>query len=180
MLSNCQWMGKSPSNARRTAAYEGASGDIVPILVAGMQPSTGYHMRATLTSAGQPVWTDQDHTFFTKPLGAVPLPAVTVTKGTAPDNNGGVEQITFGAPPGSPQVLQAFVIDHKGNPLWFYSSPGDTVLFFKIMPSGHVLANVSVGAANDSTSAKSPWPEIPFARWMRMRCNSACRAPAMI
>src|ERR1700682_1809939 len=56
------YFGTDTSYGRQTASYPVAPG-ITSVLVAGMKPSTTYHMRATLPSAGGVIWGDQERIF---------------------------------------------------------------------------------------------------------------------
>jgi len=136
----------------QTAAYDIAPFTTLPILVAGMKPSTTYHMRAKVLVGGNVFWTDQDRTFTTQALGALPVPAMTVTRNPAlGTENGGVEMMAFAPPAGSPPVLETFVTDRDGNPLWFYNPPGRVPSYLKLMPNGHFL--VAVAGGNNATDS---------------------------
>ena len=102
--------GTSTAYGLQTAIYEVTAGTTVPILVAGMKPSTAYHMRAKLQIDGKVAWIDNDRVFTTGAL-SVPPPTITVTPGGASGEAPGVELISFAAPAGSPPVLQALVTD---------------------------------------------------------------------
>jgi len=138
----------------QTATYAAAAGVTVPILVAGMKPSTTYHMRAKLEVDGNIIWTDQDRVFKTAALGPAPIPPIAVTRnnpqtGQATEN-GGVELIAFFPPAGAPATLQTFVTDRDGNPIWYYSPPGRTPSFLKLMPNGHFLVAIAGSATQPS------------------------------
>jgi arylsulfate sulfotransferase len=139
--------GTDTSYGQQTASYPVTAGSTA-ILVAGMTPSTTYHMRAQLSVAGDVVWTDQDRVFTTGPL-AVPAPAITVTRTTDPTlqatENPGVEEISF-SPPTGVTALTGLVTNRDGTPIWYYNPPSGYVGWFKLMPNGDVLANVVVGS----------------------------------
>jgi hypothetical protein len=73
--------GTNTSYGFQTAMYDVGAGGTVPILVAGMKPSTTYHMRATLLVGGKFAWTDDDRIFTTGAVNTNPAPALTVTRG---------------------------------------------------------------------------------------------------
>ena len=139
--------GPDTSYGKQTASYPVVPG-FVPILVAGMKPSTTYHMRAQLSVGGSVVWSDKDRTFTTGAV-AAPLPAITVTRTTdsalQATENPGVELVTYY--PGSGTSVQTLVTDRDGNPIWYYAPPGDPQ-YFKFMPNGHVLVHVLIDGAD--------------------------------
>jgi hypothetical protein len=65
--------GTDTTYGRKTAVYDVAAGETVPILVAGMKPSTMYHMRANLQADGTILWKDHDRTFTTGAQGPTRL-----------------------------------------------------------------------------------------------------------
>jgi hypothetical protein len=145
--------GTDTTYGRQTNPFDVTPGSIVTIQVAGMKPSTLYHMRAQVSAGGQVVWSDEDRTFRTQAIGPVPPPTLTVTRpSTNPTSseNGGVELVAFAPPADSPTVLTAFVTDRDGNPIWFYSSPDRVPSFLKLMPNGHFLVDISAGASPGS------------------------------
>ena len=112
-------------------------GQVLNILVAGMQPKTTYHMRAHVDWAGGS-WVDQDQTFTT---GAVPtsiqLPTVAVTRPTpslspAP----GIELLSLVS--AGPAV--ATVTDLQGNVIWYYPAGATPI---KLMPNGNFILQIS-------------------------------------
>ena len=135
--------GTDTAYGRQTASYPVLPG-VTSVLVAGMKPSITYHMRAKITSAGSVVWSDQDRTFTT---GSLPIPAPTTIVTRTPASalqateNPGVELVTFSPPPNT-NVLEGFVTDRDGNPIWYYDPPG-TVGFLKPMPNGHMLVDLN-------------------------------------
>src|ERR1700742_3737807 len=62
--------GTDTSYGRQTSSSNVNAGDILPILVAGMKPSTTYHMRAKVLAGANVAWTDQDQVFTTGALGS--------------------------------------------------------------------------------------------------------------
>jgi hypothetical protein len=114
-----------------------------------MKPSTTYHMRAKIISAGSVIWSDQDRIFTTGSL-PEPAPTMIVTRTPAPalhaTENPGVELVAFSPQPNT-NVLEAFVADRDGNPIWYYDPPG-TVGFLKPMPNGHILVDLTLNDTN--------------------------------
>jgi hypothetical protein len=109
------------------------------VLVAGMQPSTTYHMRAVVTYTDGSQQFDSDHTFRT---GAIPperIPNMTITTGSGLSPAAGVELMSLTS--GSTNQLTALAIDPGGNIVWYYDY--DTSLGFplpiKLLPNGHML-----------------------------------------
>ena len=135
--------GTDTAYGRQTASYPVLPG-VTSVLVAGMKPSTTYHMRAKITSAGSVIWSDQDRTFTT---GSLPIPAPTMIVTRTPASalqateNPGVELVTFSPPPNT-NLLEGFVSDRDGNPIWYYDPPG-TIGFLKPMPNGHMLVDLN-------------------------------------
>jgi arylsulfate sulfotransferase len=127
-----------------TAATTGFVQQTASILVAGMKPSTTYHMRAHVNWYGGGVWVDQDQTFTTGALPAsLKSPGITVTRPTrnlspAP----GVELLSLIEPPQT-NMLQTVVTDLEGNVIWYYP-PGGAVPI-KPMQNGHFILNISAG-----------------------------------
>jgi len=151
--------GTSTAYGLQTAIFDVAAGTTVPILVAGMKPSTAYHMRAKLQIDGKVAWIDNDRVFTTGAL-SVPPPTITVTRGGASSEAPGVELISFAPPAGSPPVLEALVTDRDGTPLWYYDAPGRIPSFLKLMPNGHFLVAIS---SVDNTIAPGLIREIDLA-----------------
>ncbi|SRR5579871_120803 len=137
--------GTDTTYGRQTASYPVLPGTAT-IQVAGMMPSTTYHMQAQIKSGGSVVWSDKDRVFTT---GAIPTPqpapSLTVTRTTDPmlaaSENPGVESVVF-FPTSANPAIQAMVTDRNGVPLWYYAPPFEAPQFFKVMPNGHVLVCV--------------------------------------
>lgn len=135
--------GTDTSYGRQTASYNISAFQTLPILVAGMKPSTTYHMRAVVSVNGNSAWTDADRTFTTGSI-PIPAPAIAVTRPNpqpAPEASG-VELIAYSASSGPP-TLQTFATDRDGNPIWFYAPPGRVPSFFKLLSNGHMLMGIS-------------------------------------
>jgi len=161
--------GPDTTYGRQTAATAPSKtfGETVPILVAGMQPSTTYHMRAHVDWSDGGSWVDQDQTFTTGPLPSQGLasptfanpspPGLTVTRptpGLSPQ--AGVEYIDVVAPANAP-IMEAMVTDLDGNVIWYYyGGAGHSAVPWKLLPNGHV-------GLIDSSSTGSQLVEIDLA-----------------
>lgn len=169
--------GTDTSYGRSTAAYPITPGYSFPILVAGMKPSTTYHMRAKIMSSGTALWTDEDRVFRT---GAIPIlpPTIRVTNpsGGSAAQSSGVELIMLGSSPAS-----AFVTDRQGNVIWYYASPDrNDVSLIKPMPNGHMLVGVhkasvaeirEITLEGDTVRALSSQNEALHAKLQKLGCD---------
>jgi arylsulfate sulfotransferase len=139
--------GPDTKYGRQTSQYSsvGPGVNVVPILVAGMKPSTTYHMRAHATLAMGGTWVDQDHTFATGPLpwpshlapsaaSANALPVFSVIHSSVPGSSPapGVELLSFAGP-------LTIVTDLSGNILWYCNIPAIPI---KLLPNGHFFVNI--------------------------------------
>ena len=133
--------GRETSRTPATTNY----GQTINIMVAGMKPSTTYHMRAHLEwPAGNESWVDQDRTFTTRSLASVGLvaPQITVTN---PDPSlkptPGVELIDGVLLSGpSNGLLTTVVTDLQGNVIWYYP-PGQDI--YRFTTDGYVILNLT-------------------------------------
>lgn len=131
-----------------------AGGGPVSIFVAGMRINTPYHMRAVLKFSDGSEFDDVDHTFTTGDIPVTSLPSVSsvTTPGVTPQS--GVELLDLVG--GKAQQRTVAVADLAGNIIWTYDT-GMTEAFIanpvKMLPNGHFLINVSLGAPSgvDST-----------------------------
>ena len=131
-----------------------AGGGPVSIFVAGMRINTPYHMRAVLKFSDGSEFDDVDHTFTTGDIPVTSLPSVSsvTTPGATPQS--GVELLDLVG--GKAQQRTVAVADLAGNIIWTYDT-GMTEAFIanpvKMLPNGHFLINVSLGAPSgvDST-----------------------------
>jgi arylsulfate sulfotransferase len=145
--------GKQTSVAAATTSFS----QTVSILVAGMQPSTTYHMRAHVDWYPGLSWVDQDQTFTTGPLpskalatvggtGPLIVPSLTVTRpspGLQP--SGGVELVDL-TNQGTTHLLDTFVTDLQGNIIWYYDvGAGNFAYPIRPMTNGHFLLGVGSG-----------------------------------
>ena len=126
-------------------------GKVLTVLVAGMKPSTTYHMRAHVDwPSGS--WIEPDRTFTTGPLPkvsantttALTIPTITVSRPTPGLSlASGVELFNL-VEPGNTNMLRAFVTDLQGNVIWYYDPGprnGDPVPM-KPLQNGHFILNV--------------------------------------
>lgn len=148
--------GPDTSYGRQTSMLSGSPGTIatvVPILVAGMKPSTTYHMRAHIVWGNNNSWVDQDQTFTT---GAMPTQSNVSFTVTRPSQSttaqSGVELLNL-VDLGT-AVLQGAVTDLDGNVIWYYNgdvSNGESALPLKPLGNTHWItdvANSKTGIAN--------------------------------
>jgi arylsulfate sulfotransferase len=142
--------GLDTSYNRQTAWYDFSPGENgISILVAGMKPSTPYHMRAEVRSDGN-FWFDADHVFVTGPLPSTNFPSLVVTRPAESANsieNAGVELINLTEPVSN--LMEAVVADRDGNFIWFYDVGADQANVpypIRFLPNGHVLINIQSGA----------------------------------
>jgi len=134
--------GPTVSYGRQTSwvSAVGKTGTALQILVAGMKPSTTYHMRAHVAWPDGSTWVDQDHTFTTGalPSGLTP-PSLSVaepTPGLSPAP--GVELLCL-SPPNS-KMLASVVADTQGNIIWYYPAIAQPI---KPLPNGHFIVNTA-------------------------------------
>jgi len=131
------------------------AGGQVSIFVAGMLPSTLYHMQATVAFSNGITANDSDHTFTTQALPANLHLQVTATTTPGMTPQSGLELLNplLGTPTG------VIVSDLSGNTLWAYADPGNTALNFidgvKMLPDGNFLMVIG---SNSSTPLNGPIP----------------------
>lgn len=133
--------GSTTSYGRQTSMIGPAQGGLsLPILVAGMMPSTEYHMRAHVIWPDGSTWVDQDHTFTTGPLPAgMTPPTFNISQPTAGlSPSPGVELLCL-SPPNS-KMLASIVTDTQGNIIWYYPHISEPI---KPIPNGHLIVNAS-------------------------------------
>ena len=143
--------GVDTSYERQTAWYGVSPGQNgISILVAGMKPSTSYHMRAEIRSDGDgDSWFDADRVFVTGPLPSTAFPSLIVTRPADSLNveENGVELINLTEPISN--LMEAVVADRDGNPIWFYdvgADQGNIPYPIRLLPNGHILINLQSGA----------------------------------
>ena len=142
--------GKQTSVTPATAGF----GQTVTILVAGMLPSTTYHMRAHVDWYPGLSWVDQDQTFTT---GALPkqglasvggggpwvVPAITVTRPSPSlSPSSGVELVNL-INLSTSHLLDTFITDLQGNIIWYYDvGAGNYAFPIRPMANGHFLVGL--------------------------------------
>ena len=139
--------GRQTSTTAPTAGYR----QTVTVLVAGMRPSTTYHMRAHVDWYGGS-WIDQDQTFTTgslsqthavtsgSPGGPLVAPRLAVTRpNPSMKPQAGVELFSTVLPT-NPDFIQTFVTDLEGNIIWYYNGGAVPI---KPMSNGHFLLNAA-------------------------------------
>ena len=142
--------GPDTNYGMQTSTTAGATGfgqQTVGILVAGMKPSTTYHMRARVNWYGGGQWVDQDQTFKT---GALPAGLIVPTLGiTRPGNlepSGGVELVDITPQGPSKHYLDTFVADLDGNIIWYYDvGVGHSAFPIRPMTNGHFIVGLATG-----------------------------------
>jgi arylsulfate sulfotransferase len=140
--------GTDTTYGRTTAWYPAsAASQTTTILVAGMRPSTTYHLQPMAqqqcaSSTTPSTFNAQDTTFTTGPLPtAVPFPAASVSR-PAPSpgspENPGIEEIDI-ISNGSP----AYFTDRDANTIWYYDvGAANYTETFKLLPSGHMILSI--------------------------------------
>jgi arylsulfate sulfotransferase len=137
--------GADTTYGRTTAATPPTTGFNQPltILVAGMKPSTTYHMRVHADASDGESWVGPDETFVT---GAIPSsagtpPQITVTRPTSSlTPQSGVEVFDL---VGGPTQLLCLVTDLDGNIIWYYNpGNGASPTPMKLLQNGDFLMNV--------------------------------------
>src|SRR5579872_403569 len=129
----------------RTTAWYPVSGTVqtTTVLVAGMRPSTTYHMRALTQCADSTnPMASGDLTFASGPLPAIAFPTLAVARpspSTSSPENPGIELVDI-VNPGTP----ALFTDRDANPIWYYDvGPANFPFVFKLLPSGNILVNIA-------------------------------------
>jgi arylsulfate sulfotransferase len=102
----------------RTWTVDGAAGQAVTILVAGMRGDTTYHMQAVAQFNDGTVVRDLDHSFTTGHYRSALIPKITVETPGTPEP--GVQLLN----PSIGHWYEAIVTDLQGHVLWTYDYPG--------------------------------------------------------
>ncbi|HWW23082.1 MAG TPA: aryl-sulfate sulfotransferase, partial [Edaphobacter sp.] len=132
------------------------AGGEINMLVAGMLPSTTYHIQASVQFSGGQSATDVDHTFVTGAAPIAPNLSVTTTPGMTPQP--GVEELTFiGA-----MTTGLAVTDLQGNILWSYVLPSNSISHddiegAKLLPNGDFLISVGQGSTAQPLPGTTSW-----------------------
>ena len=137
--------GTDTTYGRQTSSQSppAGSGQVV-ILVAGMKPSTTYHMRALVTYPDNSKDVSLDQTFVTGEVPANRLPITTVARPSGLTPAGGVELLDLAS--GSATQIRAGVVDLDGNLIWYYDFPiTNNEIPFPIKPlsNGHFLITIT-------------------------------------
>ena len=116
-----------------------SAGGTAAILVAGMQQSTTYHMRAIVTYSDGSRQFDGDHVFQTGtiPSDRIPTMKVTTANGSSPAPGVELMSLTIGA---TNQFL-VLATDPAGNVIWYYDYDPSLGIPqpIKLLPNGHML-----------------------------------------
>jgi len=161
--------GPDLSYGRNTSSYpvqrsiEGTN-----ILVAGMRPSTTYHMLPTVQCASGTL-TGQDMIFQTGSLPSIAgsLPQMTVTRpnpSAGSPENPGIELVHAFTP--HVNKIQAYFTDRDANPIWYYdvgSASGNYPFAVKLLPNGHVILSIDNSPVGNISSGDSTLREIDLA-----------------
>ena len=145
--------GPTTSYGRSTAWYGtggSSGGGTANILVAGMRPSTTYHMRSTFSCNGT-TYTSQDQTFTTGPLpSSTPFPSLVVNRpnpSLSSLENPGIELLNLLDSTTIPTSIQkAVVTDRDANPIWYYDvgvAQGYWPYTYKLLPNGHMIFSIT-------------------------------------
>jgi arylsulfate sulfotransferase len=146
--------GSDTTYGRQTSSMStaGPSTHLSTIQVAGMKPSSTYHMRAHVDWSDGTSWVDQDQTFTTGALPSSNSVNTTVTRfpaagAASAQQQQGVELMSLIAPVGStaPIDVEAAVTDLDGNIIWYYdldTTQGLIPFPIKPLANGHMLVNV--------------------------------------
>lgn len=130
-----------------------AGGGTVSLLVAGMRLNTTYHMRAVLNFPDGSVFDDSDHTFTTGDIPAANLPTIAASTATGATPQSGVELLDLIGGTAQRTIL---VTDLAGNVIWNYDTglpQGIIANPIKLLPNGHFLINLSLGAPDGVNSS---------------------------
>ncbi len=127
------------------------------ILVAGMQASTTYHMRAVLTTPSGDKIYDPDRIFTTGKIPANTLPTVTAGPIGGSTPQPGVEFID--------PILgynKPFVTDLNGNVIWYYSfpdaQPASLLYPIRLLSNGHMACLIAPASQSVATNPTTPVP----------------------
>ena len=144
--------GPDTSYGRSTAWYgtPGSSGGgTANILVAGMRPSTTYHMRSTYKCQGS-TFISQDQTFTTGPLpSATPFPSLVVNRpnpSLSSLENPGIELTDLIDAGAATSTQKAVITDRDAHPIWYYDvgvAQGYWPYTYKLLPNGHMIFSIT-------------------------------------
>lgn len=121
-----------------------SGGGVVNILVAGMRPTTVYHMRALVERTDGTVYRERDQIFVTGAVPAAWMPAVTVQRTNGQIPSGGIEFLDLN---GQSPKLGAVAYDLRGDLIWYYdfgaNEAKDVPFPMKLLPNGNILMVVA-------------------------------------
>lgn len=125
-----------------------SNGGPVEILVAGMEQSTTYHMRAVVTESDGTIVDDQDHTFTTSSFPSDMLPTLTATTSPGQTPQPGIELADATNSTSNSNYLGAYATDLSGNIIWGYNFPDRPSKFtiiqpIKLLPNGNFIVVLS-------------------------------------
>ena len=143
--------GPTTAYGRSTAWYPTPQSAFQPtsILVAGMKPSTTYHMRSDV-QCGNSTSNSGDTTFTTGALPSLDFPTLTVTRpnpSLRSSENPGIEMMDIAV-----DDVPAFFTDRDGNVIWYYSVPGYSLSTMKFLSNGHLITSWANAALNSTDS----------------------------
>ena len=138
----------------------------VTILVAGMKPSTTYHLQAIKNLPDGTQQSDPDKTFTTPSVSQsiIPSSSVTLPPGMTPSS--GVELVTLTKPIGNDSnKLRILAVDPFGNIIWYYDYDYSLGIAqpIKLLPNGHFLVNLFGVVGTPKTSPGGTVREIDLA-----------------
>ncbi len=125
-----------------------SGGGTLNMLVAGMRPSTTYHMRASVQFANGAQYYDPDQVFTTGALPAGRAPNITITVPPGPQTSPGIELLDLdnGFSAAGTNPLECLATDLEGNVIWYYdistipgvSTVSETCFPMKLLSNGHM------------------------------------------
>ncbi len=133
--------GLDTTYAQRTSAQPTPSGGgEAVLLVAGMRPSTTYHLRAVAQFPDGAEYDGPDQTFTTGDISSMTFTNTQVTLTGTGQPAPGVEFINAIKWSAGDTSVGMLVTDIAGNVIWYYVLPPSYFPFpFKLLPNGHIL-----------------------------------------
>jgi arylsulfate sulfotransferase len=148
------------------------SGAPMTFLVAGMLPSTQYHMRAALQVSDGSEAYDTDHTFVTGAIPTNEIPAITVTVPPGMVPQPGVEMLDLTGGGGARHVA---AMDLLGNMIWSYpftATSADIVQPVRLLANGHLLVGISPTSSAPLSSTPLPAGTLDLVREIDLAGNT--------
>lgn len=149
-----------------------AFGQPLNLLVAGMLPSTQYHMRAVLQWSDGTQAFDADHQFATGVLAANAAPVLTVTTTPGMVPQPGIEMLDLTGGGGARLVAAT---DLSGNMIWSYpftATSSDIVQPVRLLANGNVLVQISPTSAAPLSTASLPAGTLDLVREVDLAGNT--------